>query len=152
MFPCNVIRSNEPLWKHVFCCGVAPHLSVVCLETLRVALREDDPALIQGATSLPVSFEANKNRDVEAACVLGYCGWKGSGLKTVGEVEEFFAQICYDCDQSIGEPAACRHFLNWFDDTPRDQMRRLLLEEVESELNRREGKLKANPEKVLSGN
>ena len=32
--------------------------------------------------------------------------------------------------ERLGEPAACRWFLNWFDDTPRDQMRRELLAEV----------------------
>ena len=31
---------------------------------------------------------------------------------------------------SLGGPAACRYFLNWFDDTPRDQMCALLLDEV----------------------
>ena len=29
------------------------------------------------------------------------------------------------------EPAACRWFLNWYDDTPRDEVRRELLAEVE---------------------
>ena len=50
---------------------------------------------------------------------------------TVGQCEEFFAKCCFEADQSLGEPAACRHFLNWFDDTPRDEMRRELLAEVE---------------------
>ena len=67
---------------------------------------------------------------VEAACALGYCGWQGDGLETVGEVEEFFARACFEADQRLGEPAACRWFLNWFDDTPRDEMRRELLAEV----------------------
>jgi hypothetical protein len=31
----------------------------------------------------------------------------------------------------------CRFFLNWFDDTPREQMRHQLLAEVDRELNRR---------------
>ena len=35
-----------------------------------------------------------------------------------------------EADTRLGEPAAVRYFLNWFDDTPRDEMRRQLLAEV----------------------
>jgi hypothetical protein len=75
--------------------------------------------------------------EVEAACALGYCGWQGEGLETVGEVEEFFARMCFDIDQRLGEPAACRWFLHWFDKTSRDQMRTELLEEVDRTLSER---------------
>jgi hypothetical protein len=68
---------------------------------------------------------------VEAADVIGFCGWQGAGAETVGQVEQFFADACYQADVAIGEPAACRWFLTWFDDTPRDVMRRELLAEVE---------------------
>jgi hypothetical protein len=49
---------------------------------------------------------------------------------TVEEVEEYFARICYEADKLLGEPAAIRYFLNWFDETPRDTMLRKLLLEV----------------------
>ncbi len=58
----------------------------------------------------------------------------GFGRARVEECEEFFAKSCFDADERLGEKAACRWFLNWFDDTPRDQMRRDLLTEVEAEL------------------
>ena len=38
-----------------------------------------------------------------------------------------------------GEPAGCRWFLNWYDETPRDDMRRMLLAEVNRALARRQG-------------
>jgi hypothetical protein len=44
---------------------------------------------------------------------VGYCAWQGDGLETVAEVEEFFARVCFEADQVLGEPAACRWFLNW---------------------------------------
>src|SRR5262249_49069104 len=72
-----------------------------------------------------------------AACVVGYCGWQGEGLETVAEVEEFFARVCYETDQVLGEPAACRWFLNWFDETPRDEVRPELLAEVNRTLAQR---------------
>lgn len=52
-------------------------------------------------------------------------------METVGEVEEYFAKLCHDADRRLGEQAACRHFLNWFDDASREDMRRELLAEVE---------------------
>lgn len=54
------------------------------------------------------------------------------------QVEEFFARVCFEADQRLGEPAGCRWFLNWFDDTPRDQMRHELLTEVDRTLIERE--------------
>ena len=45
--------------------------------------------------------------------------------------------MCFAIDQRLGEPAGCRWFLNWFDETPRDEMRRLLLAEVARALTER---------------
>jgi hypothetical protein len=45
-------------------------------------------------------------------------------------------------DQELGEPAAVRYLLNWFDDTPRDEMRINLGLEIDRVLaNRRVGEL-----------
>jgi hypothetical protein len=67
---------------------------------------------------------------IEAACAIGYAGWHGDGLETVAEVEEFFTRTCFESDQRLGKPGGCRWFLSWYDETPRDEMRRLLLAEV----------------------
>ena len=40
-------------------------------------------------------------------------------------------------DQRFGEPTACRWFLNWFDETPREEMREQLLAEVQRALAQR---------------
>jgi hypothetical protein len=124
-------------WRNVWRRGVAPLLSVESLEALRKALINDDARLIQGATTTPPPLQCVQDWPVEAACAIGYCGWQGDGLETVAEVEEFFARMCFEIDQRLGEPAACRWFLNWFDDTPRDEMRACLLTEVQRELARR---------------
>ena len=70
---------------------------------------------------------------------------RATDLETVGQVEEFFARGCFEADQRLGEPAACRWFLNWFDDTPRDEMRRELLAEVERALADRAARRAAGP-------
>jgi len=114
--------------------GFVPVLSTAGLEQLGEALREDDPRLIQGSTTTPPPLLCTQEWPVEAACALGYCGWMGDDLESVGLVEQFFAQACFEADQRLGEPAGCRWFLNWFDDTPRDEVRRELLAEVERAL------------------
>ena len=121
-------------WRLVWRDGFVPVLSTAGLESLRDALRGDDPRLTQGSTTTPPPLMCVQDWPVEAACALGFCGWQGDDLETVGEVEEFFARVCFEADQRLGEPAACRWFLNWFDDTPRDEMRRELLAEVEKAL------------------
>jgi len=92
---------------------------------------------LQRATTSPPPLQCVENWPVEAACGLGYCGWQGEGLHSVAEVEEFFARACFEADQRLGEPAGCRWFLNWFDETPRDEMRRLLFAEVKRQLSQR---------------
>lgn len=118
-------------WRKVWREGFVPVLSRRALEALRDALRDDDPRLLQGCTTNPPPLMVVLDWPVEGACATGFCGWQGEELGTVGEVEEFFAEVCFLADQRLGEPAACRHFLNWYDDTPRDEMRRELLAEVE---------------------
>ncbi len=118
-------------WRNVWRKGFVPVLSTKGLGDLRDALHNDDLRLVQGATTSPPPLMCVQEWPVEACCALGYCGWQGEGLTTVGEVEEFFARCCYEADERLGEPAACRWFLNWFDDTPREAMRRELLAEVE---------------------
>lgn len=118
-------------WRLVWRNGFVPVIPTGGLFALRDALRYDDPRLTQGSTTTPPPLLCVQDWPVEGACALGYCGWQGEDLRTVGEVEEFFARVCFEADHRLGEPAACRWFLNWFDDTPRDEMRRELLAEVE---------------------
>ncbi len=123
-------------WRRVWRAG-APLLPTAGLEALAVALETDDCRLLQGATTTPPPLMVVQDWDVEAACLVGFCGWQGDGLKTVGEVETFFARWCHNVDEILGENAACRYALNHFDETPRDVMRPLYLAEVRRELERR---------------
>lgn len=127
------VESWRVVWRH----GFAPILATAGLVALRRALASDNGELMQGATTSPPPLMCVQDWPVEATCALGYCAWKGDGLTTVGEVEEHFARCCHECDQALQEPAACRYFLNWYDDTPRDRMRRELLSEVDLTLTQR---------------
>jgi len=136
-------------WRKVWQEGVVPLLSTAGLEALRQALVSNDVRLLQGATTTPPPLQCVQDWPVEAACALGFCGWQGEGLETVAEVEEFFARMCFEVDQRLGEPAACRWFLNWFDETPRDEMRAELIGEVNLALAQRQ--TGADTEAVVSG-
>ncbi len=118
-------------WRQVWRDGFVPGITLAGLRALSKALDEDDQRLTQGSTVTPPPPMCVWDWPTEAACALGLCGWLGDGLATVGDVSEYFAKACYDADERIKEPAGCRWFLNWFDDTPRGEMRRELLAEVE---------------------
>lgn len=118
-------------WKRTFREGFAPSFSTKGLEALAEALRADDPHLMQGGTTDPPPLMCVQDFPCECACPVAFVGWKGEELETVGEVEEFFAKACFEADQRLGEPAACRYLLNWVDDSSRDVLRKELLAEVE---------------------
>ena len=124
-------------WRFVWREGFVPVLSTPGLQALRQALLTDDHRLTQGSTTTPPPLMCVQDWPVEGACALGICGWLGDGLETVGQVEEHFARCCFEADQRLGEPAACRGFLNWVDDTPRSRMRHELQAEVERALSER---------------
>lgn len=132
-----VIESWRLVWRE----GFAPVMSAKALEALRDGLRSDDERLTQGSTTTPPPLMCTQDWPVEAGCCLVYAGWLGEfgGDATVRQVEEYFARLCFEADSRLGEPAACRWLLDWFDDTPREEMRRELLAEVERELSGRGG-------------
>jgi hypothetical protein len=138
----NTITTNDtPLqaWQLAVRKGIVPALSTTGLEALRDALATDDKRLVQNATTFPPPLDAVHNQPVEAGCALALACWLGLGLVTVGEVELAFAMACSQADERLGEPAAVRWFLNWYDDTPRHEMCVKLLAEVRGALAERAG-------------
>jgi len=120
-------------WRYVFRNGAVPSMSIHSLRALRNGLQNDDYRLVQGHTAVPTPLKSVADWPCEGACATSYGYWQGSqgGQSTVADVESYFAGICYEIEKTLGESAAVRHFLNWFDDTPREQMIRELLPEVE---------------------
>src|SRR5262249_60460536 len=95
-------------WRTVWRSGFAPVLSLKGLEALRDALAADDPRLTQGSTTTPPPLMCVQDWPVEAACALGYCGWQGDKLETVGGVGGVFARCCFGAGQRLGGGAAWR--------------------------------------------
>ncbi len=153
-------------WKRVWRNGFVPLLSEKALQGLLEALETDDSRLVQGSTTTPPPLSCVSDWPCEAACGIGYAGAVEMGgllpppsyerslgevpgmsqqagsppavVATVGEVEEYFAKMCWECDKLLHEPAGCRFFLNWFDETPRDEMIALLIQEVQLALAQKE--------------
>ena len=125
-------------WRQVWRQAILPLLSDEAIKALQNGLAEDDVHLLQGRTTNPPPLMEFTDLCVDGACPLGYCAWQGEGLQTVGEVEEWFARMCFEVDKRLGEPAGCRWFLNWVDETPREEMRTQLLAEVEEAIAQRQ--------------
>jgi hypothetical protein len=58
-------------------------------------------------------------------------------METENFLQGEFSRICHAIDMEIGEPAACRYLINWWDETPRNLARAQLLPEIDRELDRR---------------
>jgi hypothetical protein len=133
----QIAGAASTAWQRVWRLGIAPNLLTAGLRALQWALVTSDPALVQGVTMEPAPFGQFGDFPVSAACAVAYAGWKSERLETVAEVEDFFARVCSHADETLGEPAAIRYFIDWFDATPVDRMRPALLAEVTAELARR---------------
>jgi hypothetical protein len=121
-------------WRKVWREGVVHQISTNGLKALGRALAEDDGSLMQEATTSPPPLQCMQDCPVEGACLVAYGAWQGDGKETVGEVEEAFAKVCFEADLKLGEPAAIRWLLNWWDDSPREEALALMLAEVVREL------------------
>lgn len=136
-------------WRAIWRKGFEPQFPTAGLVALRDALRADDPRLTQGSTTTPPPLMCVADWPVEAADAIGFVGASvlggfadatptgrqtNPGAATVGQVKEFFARACFGADNACSEAGACRWLLNWFDDTPREEMRAELLAEVEFNL------------------
>jgi hypothetical protein len=141
------------VWQKTFRKGILPALyelaggRVGYAKALRAVeyylLGDHDETMCQGNTTRALGdghsvsdFPGRGGSPCDSACFVGYLVWKGGVVKpkrdraTINEVEEAFAQMCFLTDKYMGEPAACRWFLNWFDETPWSSVQQPLLREV----------------------
>jgi hypothetical protein len=116
-------------WKMVLRDGFIPQWDDATLERAVVALEADIPFLTQGSTTTPPPLMCVQDWKLEACDLIAYCSVADPTDCTVGEAEEGFARSCFDADQRLGEPAACRWFLNWYDDGVRQEVFALIADE-----------------------
>lgn len=121
--------------------GVLPQYPTEALERTLELLRADDPKWIQGATTTPPPLQCVEDWPVEGCCFITLMAWMAEfhgDTPTVKEAEERFARVCHYTDVAVNELAGCRWFLNWHDETPRDEVRATLIRELDAEIHRRQ--------------
>lgn len=117
-----------------------PFLSTAGLHKLAHALVEDDFRLIQGTTTFPLPLACTQDWPVERSCPWAFVLWQGEKeAPTIGPLVDRWTQLCCEVDAACAEPGAVRHFLVFWDERPREEVRLALLAEVQQELRRREG-------------
>lgn len=119
-------------WRRAWREGVVPQTSTRGLIALANGLADNDKRLMQG-----ISIRV-RGSSIKSACALAYIGWQGEGLESVAEVMGFFWNIYFSIDLRLDRTVRCRHFLEWFDETPRKEMRYEMIKEVELALFDRE--------------
>jgi hypothetical protein len=121
-------------WRQVWVEGFQVQFANTGLIGLHSALVADDEKLLQGKTTNPPPLQSVNDWPTEGCCPVS---WASSGdpiAMPIGFVVDSFAKSCYEADRRLGEPAACRWFLNWWDDAPRQEAVSELLSEVRKEL------------------
>lgn len=130
-------------WRKVCREAFFPLVKLDTLHLLWMSLGGDDPRLGQGYTTDPPPLMAVQDWPVESVgCPIAMCGVL-EGLETIGEVEEYFARLCFEIDNRLGEPAGVRHLLNWHDENPRAEVFSELFREIGDYLMDAEAKGKA---------
>lgn len=128
-------------WEHVFRHGLSPSLTLEGLQALAHAIEADDEHLIQGATTEPPALNCTRDWFPNGCCAVAYAVWKGSDASAesvnLEYIEEGFAEASYQCGKRLNESSSVRYFLNWYDQTPRNEMRALLLPVVRDVIQRR---------------
>lgn len=126
------------LWKRTLRDGIFPQISTPGLVAVMEALERDFPTLIQHSTTMPPPSMIFAGDPCEGADFIGFTGWQTQeDCHTVEQVEDYFVRVCLACDDVFNERAAVRYWLTFWDETPRDELRRLVLPEVRDELRRR---------------
>jgi hypothetical protein len=112
-------------------------LSSAELRAILRGLRANAPEWFQGGTTWPPLVAGGEEQQADCVCALGMAAWEGRRLRAVGAIARFVEQLCRHADERLGEPGAINAFLNWHDEAPRAEVRRVLLRELRRELTRR---------------
>jgi hypothetical protein len=115
--------------QEIFHSAIGWRLGQEGLAALKDALERDDPALLQSTTVSPDINVCCRHDACTGACAIGLALWKGWGLCSVGEVEHQFSKLAVQVDSQLGS-GSCMRWVSWYDEMPRQEMRRVLLPQV----------------------
>jgi hypothetical protein len=122
-------------WRRAWRDGFSPLLSAAAKECLLIGLDADDPCIVQGKTCEPPEHFANSRERIAMADALSFAGWQaGEHDGTVGGCQAYFDRLSVEAAERLGKVSDAVAFLNWYDSTPRAEMRRELADELRGEL------------------
>lgn len=110
------MESWRYVWRNGFLSSLDGFGGVDGLAALVAAMEADSDELIHNATTCPPPLLCVQDWPIEATDGIGYILWKSLDLATVGDVVDGFSNWCMEADMLLGEPGACRWFLNFWDD------------------------------------
>ena len=130
-------------WRHAFR-AIAPDLPTEGLQALVEEIRTHGDRLCQQSVTQPKSpYHGFEDDTPEKACVIGFCGWQGLGLHTVGQVHAYYIAFGQTSHKEIVD------FVDWWDSLPSQALgEQLLLAEVERELHRRKTIVQERPDVI----
>lgn len=116
--------------REVLRAGLLPQWDAAIVAATLEAIEKDDPRLVQGSTCTPPPLMCVQDWPVEAVDILGIGALVSGQVRNVAEAEEVFARSCFEIDKRMGEAAACRWLLNWWDSAPRPEVLAMMREEL----------------------
>lgn len=132
--PSSALPPAKPKLKHwqvAWRDGFLPNLPTEGLLRLRATLATDDRRLLQGVTCQPPPLQVTENWELEACDAIVWCFCVPGECK-VWNASEAFHHSCFKANELLDKnKLGSRDFLNWYDEVPRKEMRRLLLQEVD---------------------
>lgn len=135
-----MISTMPEATRRVFHEGFVPLLKDEELWVLKGWLTMAPERFKQGYTLYPVPTPAEEPYMMpDCGCLITNIG-RINMLKYADELYEYFARMCYNIDQNMGEPSAVRYLLNWYDDSPWEDVKNGSIEELEAALQCRKNK------------
>jgi hypothetical protein len=134
-------------WLKVWRDGFQPQATGAALLLLRLRLQkqEIDPLedlgnqdcrLLRGTTTYPPALGGMLDWPCDAGCAVTTLALT-EDRATVEQANNAFGRMCLEADRRLGEEAACRWFLNFYDQAPWPVVRAGLLAELDQEIDRR---------------
>jgi hypothetical protein len=131
------LPTTAAAWRDSWRQAVAPRLPEAGLVELADALRRDDSRLVQANGRDPDLCDGGPGGAILRADAIGYALWQGHGLTTTAGMNRRVERLVFGTDPEGRCHLSAWPFLEWYDATPRGEMRRELLAEVEREISRR---------------
>lgn len=124
-------------WQVVWREELAKRLSVKQLLALRLAVLENDGRLVQGVVTHPPPLQVVAEWPIEGGCALVIGLWGMDGQVSVYEMAKRYYEMIKEADAALPVGLTIDDFLDFFDNTSREEMLKRMLGEIDVVLDQR---------------